>query len=90
MFASKKDFNELFLRFRDLEIKVDVKLEHDKSIETKVDGLHLTFDKHDEREMKKYDSINESIRILAKNQNLFMGAIILFQILISTGMIKIN
>ncbi|NCO01426.1 MAG: hypothetical protein GW906_06330 [Epsilonproteobacteria bacterium] len=72
MFVSKRELNDIYDRLRDAENSLSINIEHDKNLES-------LFKTHDINEMKKYDSIDESIKKLSQNQYIAVGILIAYE-----------
>lgn len=81
-FLSNKNIDEIYTRLRQVEKVVEVNQEHNSNLEN-------MFEKHDEQEMIKYDSIQKTLVTLVRNQNYMVGAFILYEFLHKMGYISI-
>jgi len=72
MFISNKELNDIYDRLRSAENQLSVNIEHDKNLES-------LFKIHDEKEMKKYDSIDDSIKKLSQNQYIAVGILLAYE-----------
>lgn len=77
----KKDFDEVFARLRDIEIKTEIQKERDTQLLDKMEGLKEFFADHDKHEMEKYTDINNSLEKLKKFMYIATGVFITIQVI---------